>query len=108
MYGMTGKLTAQPGKRAEFVQILLQGAELVGKMPGCRMYLINEDLDDENTIWVFELWDDKKAHDASLQDERVRAVIAEARPIMESASAGAQFRYVGGYGLPSGGEAHSK
>ncbi len=77
----------------------MRGADRVGEMPGCRLYLINEDLDDEDTIWVVELWDDKAAHDASLQDEQVRAVITEARPVMASASAGAQFRYAGGYGL---------
>jgi hypothetical protein len=42
MYAMTGKMTAQPGKRPDLVVILNRAAEMVGEMAGCRMYIVSE------------------------------------------------------------------
>lgn len=99
MYAMTGKLTAQPGKRGDMTNILLRAAKVVGELPGCRMYFVCEDTSNGNVIWVFEMWDDKDSHDASLKDERVRALIAEARPLMGGAPDGAELHVAGGHGL---------
>ena len=99
MYAMAGKLFAQPGKRDEFVEILLRAAQVVGQLPGCRMYAVNEDLADETCIWVIEIWQDKPAHDQSLANERVRALIAQARPLMAGAPQGTELRLVGGHGV---------
>ena len=99
MYGMQGKLFAKPGKRDEFIQILLRAADLVGQMPECHLYAVSKDLTDENNIIVTEIWDDKAAHDASLQDEAVRALIGEAMPLMAGQPEGGEFEIVGGYGL---------
>ncbi len=101
MYGLYGKLIAQEGKRAEFVEIMMRAAALVGKFPGCHLYIINEDLADETTIWIYELWDDEEAHDESLKDEQVRALIAEAMPLMGGKPEGAKLRAVGGHGVKS-------
>jgi quinol monooxygenase YgiN len=99
MYGMQGKLTAQPGKRDEFIQILLRAASLVGQLPTCHLYTVSEDLADENDILIVEIWDDKAAHDASLQDPTVRALIGEAMPLMAGAPSSVEFNVVGGHGL---------
>jgi quinol monooxygenase YgiN len=99
MYAMTGKLFAQAGKRDALVEILLRAAQLVGQLPGCRLYAVNEDLADEICIWVIEIWEDKDAHDQSLQDERVRALIGEARPLMAGAPQGSELKVVGGHGI---------
>ncbi len=101
MYGLYGKLIAQAGKRAEFVELMTQAAALVGKFPGCHLYIIHEDLEDETTIWTYELWDDKRAHDESLKDEQVRALISEATPLMGGKPEGAKLRVVGGHGVNS-------
>lgn len=99
LYAMTGKLIVQAGKRAEMIDILLRAADLVGGLSGCQSYIVCEDISDENAVWVFEMWDDKDSHDASLKDERVRALIAEARPLMDGAPGGAELRVAGGYGI---------
>ena len=99
MYAMVGKLFAQAGKRELFVEILLRAAEIVGQLPGCRLYAVNEDLADETCIWVMEIWDDKGAHDQSLKDERVRSLIAQARPLMAGVPQGSELKVVGGHGL---------
>ena len=99
MYAMTGKMTAQNGKRPGLVNLLTRAAQLVGEMAGCRMYIVSEDVANENAVWVFEMWDDKTSHDESLKDERVRALISEARPILGGAPEGAELRVAGGFGI---------
>ena len=99
MYAMTGKLTAQAGKRDALVEILLRASNVVAQLPGCRAYIVNEDVADETCVWVFEIWDDKEAHDMSLKNERVRSLIAEAMPLMDGAPVGAELKVVGGHGI---------
>ena len=101
MYAMTGKLNAQIGKRDELVEILLSASRVVAQLPGCRAYIVNEDIADETCVWVFEIWDDKEAHDSSLKVERVRSLIAEAMPLRGGAPSGAELRVVGGHGINS-------
>ena len=98
MYAMTGKLVAHKGRRTDLVEILKQAADLVGEIPQCHLYIVNEDLSNETHVWVYELWDDKESHDASLGDDQIRALIANARPLLASAPDGAELRVVGGYG----------
>lgn len=99
MYGRTGTLIAQTGKRPELTKILMRAAELVGLLPGCHLYLVTEDLADDTTIWVMEVWADKEAHAASLQDERVRALIQEAMPLLGGTPTGTEMMVIGGHGL---------
>ena len=99
MYAMTGKLTAQVGKRTILVEILLRASSVVAQLPGCRAYIVNEDIADETSVWVFEIWDDKEAHDMSLKDERVKSLIVEAMPLMDGSPSGAGLKVAGGHGI---------
>ena len=99
MYAMTGKLIAQNGKRAELVEILKQAAKFVGDLPACQRYIVCEDLSNETHVWVFETWKDKQAHDASLSGEKVRSLIAKARPLLAAAPDGAELKIVGAHGV---------
>ena len=101
MYAMTGNLVAQAGRRDALVEILNQAAGLVGEFPECHMYVVNEDLSNGTHVWVFEVWDDRQSHDASLTNERVRALIAKAVPLLAAAPNGAELSVVGGHGLGS-------
>lgn len=67
-------------------------------MPGCRSYIVAEDVADAEGLWVFEAWVDKSAHDASLTLPAVRAVIAKARPPIVGFEAVAALRVLGGVG----------
>ncbi|MBI5944587.1 MAG: antibiotic biosynthesis monooxygenase [Chloroflexi bacterium] len=96
---MTGKLTAQAGKRDAVIEILLRASSVVAQLGGCRAYIVNEDVADATCVWVFEMWDNKDAHDASLKDERVRSLIAEAMPLMGGTPSGAELRVAGGHGI---------
>ena len=98
MYGMIGKMIAVPGKRRELLDLLLEN---VGDMPGCLSYVIHEDPNDDNAIWITEAWKDEASHKASLQMPAVRATIGRARPLIASFGEHVITRPVGGHGLES-------
>jgi len=100
MYAMMGTLTAKPGRRGELVNVLKHAAGLVEVLPGCRMYIVCEDTADEATAHVIEMWDDKSAHEASLENEDVRALIGNAQQLLAGAPAGHELRVAGGFGIP--------
>jgi quinol monooxygenase YgiN len=79
MYGLIGQMQSTPGDRARLVRILTASSEA---MPGCLSYVIAEDAEDENGIWITEVWDSRERHRASLDLPQVQAAIAEARPLI--------------------------
>jgi quinol monooxygenase YgiN len=98
MYGLQGKLIAKPGQRDALVALLVE-ASSPGRMPGCRLYVVSEVASEPDAIAVFEVWDDKAAHDASLQLESVRAMITKGRPLIAGMGESTELRPVGGQGL---------
>ncbi|WP_127130313.1 putative quinol monooxygenase [Georgenia sp. SYP-B2076] len=98
-YGLIGKLTAQAGRREELVDLLLQAAEALTRDPGCLHYVVSTS-DEPEAVWVWEVWADKAAHDASLEPADVRALIRAARPLIAGMSDQAGLAVLGGKGLP--------
>ena len=99
MYGMIGRIRAQPGKRAELAEILLEGT---GTMPGCLNYVVAEDMADPDTLIVTEAWDSRQAHEDSLKLPQVQAAIAKGRPLIAGFDRLAETIPLGGVGLPQG------
>ena len=97
MYGLIGKFSSLPGKRAELIDAILGS----GTMPGCLIFTVSEDVKDPDAIWIHEVWTDKAAHDASLDLPEVKASIARGRPLIAGFEPGAELNVVGGIGLKS-------
>lgn len=91
-------MTAKDGKRDALVDILLEG---VSRMPGCLSYVVATDPEDENAIWITEVWDDKASHEASLQLASVKEAISKAMPLIDGFEKGNVTTPVGGHGLRS-------
>ena len=98
MYGLQGKMVAKPGQRGALLALLLEASRGV-PLPGCRLYLVSEVAAEPDAIAITEVWDDRDAHQASLKLERVRALIARARPLIASMGQPVELRPVGGQGL---------
>ena len=99
-YGYVGKLAAKDGKGDELAAILLEAANLMSSTPGCLVYLVSKDAKNPDLIWVTEVWTTKDAHDASLQAEAVRALIARAMPLLDGGpEPGLELDVVGGHGI---------
>lgn len=99
-YGLHGALNATPGQGQALADILLEAARLVEQAPGCLLYMVSLDDTEPDTVWVTEAWDNKEAHNQSLQIPGVRALIQRAMPILSSEQpAGQKLLILGGAGL---------
>jgi quinol monooxygenase YgiN len=100
MFGLIGKMKAQPGKRDALLEILLSGT---ASMPGCLSYVVAKDPSDADALWITEAWDSEASHKASLSLPSVQAAIAEARPLIADFESSVRTEPVGGVGLPQPG-----
>jgi len=96
MYGLIGKMLAQPGQREALIALLLAGT---GGMPGCLSYVVAADAANPDAIWITEVWDGPESHQASLKLPAVQATIAKARPLIAGFGERFETRPVGGVGL---------
>lgn len=96
MYGLIGKMTAVAGERDALIEILLEGT---GGMPGCLSYVIATDAEDENAIWITEVWESEESHQASLSLPAVQDAIARGRPLIAGFDERTVTTPVGGHGL---------
>jgi quinol monooxygenase YgiN len=99
MYGLIGKMTAQPGQRDALQAILL---ETDGGMPGCVSYVVAQDPADPDALWITEVWHDQASHAASLSLPVVQGAIARGRPLIAGFSNRVVTTPVGGIGLAAG------
>jgi len=91
-------MIARPGQRDALIALLLEPWR-GGTLPGCRLYVVSEVPAEPDAVAITEVWDDRAAHDASLQLESVRAIITKARPLIGAMSQSLELRPVGGRGL---------
>ena len=96
MYGLIGKIAAAAGQRDELIEILVDG---VSGMPGCHSYVVAKDPEDDQGIWITEVWADQESHSASLSLPSVREAIAKGRPLIASFESRVITEPVGGHGL---------
>jgi quinol monooxygenase YgiN len=87
------KITANAGKRTELAEILGAGSR---GMPGCLSYVVSEDSQNENILWVTEVWDNEASHHASLSLPPVKKTITAAKPMIAGFEKIAVTKPVGG------------
>jgi quinol monooxygenase YgiN len=98
MYGLIGKMRAQPGQRDALIAILLEGT---AAMPGCLSYAIAKDKLDADALWITETWVDQDSHKASLSLPAVQAAIAKGRPLIAGFGERFETEPVGGHATMS-------
>lgn len=96
MYGLIGKIVAVEGRREELAGILIDG---VGGMPGCLSYVVAKDTEDENALWVTEVWETEAHHRESLSLPSVQEAIQKGRPLIQEFGERFVTTPLGGHGL---------
>jgi quinol monooxygenase YgiN len=98
MFGFIGKMVAKPGQRDALMVLVLEGADT---MPGCVSYIVAKDAEDENGIWITEVWENEESHSASLKLPSVAASISKAIPLIDMEAKGMQQKTIpyGGTGI---------
>jgi quinol monooxygenase YgiN len=81
-YAFFGKFLAKPGQRDALLEYLKEAVQEVSKLPGCYLYIINTVPTEPDAICAYEIWRSEADHDASLQIESVKAIVAKARPLI--------------------------
>ena len=66
---------------------------------GCLSYVVSECPDDDDRIWVTEVWESAEHHAASLQLPETKAAIAAAMPLLTGEFTQQETRVVGGVGV---------
>jgi len=80
-FGLHGSLLATPGQRDLLVAHMLEAARLMQDAPGCELYLVSTaETDDDDAVWITEVWRTEADHDASLSLPGVPELIGRARP----------------------------
>ena len=64
MYGLIVKLTSAPGRRGELIEMM--GGEDSDTVAGCLSFIVGEDADDANVLWITEVWESRESHEASM------------------------------------------
>ena len=96
MYGLIGKIDVTAGNRDQLIDILLSCTQ---EMPGCKLYAIAADTEDDNGIWVTEIWDDEDSYHASLKLPEVQQAMANGRPLIAGFGARHIVTPMGGFGV---------
>jgi quinol monooxygenase YgiN len=92
-------MRTRPGKRAEVIALLSGSLEDL-PAAGCLSYVVSECADDEDRIWVTEVWESAEHHSASLQLTATRAAITAVMPLLTGEFTRQETRVTGGVGLP--------
>ncbi|MGD6817908.1 putative quinol monooxygenase [Metabacillus sp. 113a] len=98
-FGLYGRLTAKEGKREELAAILLEAAESMKELPGCELYVVSLAEDERESVYIYEVWSNEEAHQASLGNEATKMLIKQARPIIADMDRITTLKPLGGKGL---------
>jgi quinol monooxygenase YgiN len=99
LFGMNVRFTALAGQAEALAALLLEAAEGAAELEDCRLYVVSRSPADAETVLVTEVWTSREAHDASLDDERAKATIQRALPLLAGRPEAVELRPVGGKGL---------
>jgi quinol monooxygenase YgiN len=93
------RFMAHPKKGNALIDILMRASDIVSDADGCQLYIINQDLDNHDHIWVTELWDSQEDHAISLTLDGCKELITEAEPLLASPPEQLVFRALAGKGV---------
>ena len=99
MYGLIVQMIAVTNKRDQLIEILLNGTK---DMPGCISYVISKDAENEDGLWITEVWDSKESHSASLSLASVQTAITQGKPLISGFGQRIETLPVGGHGIGTG------
>ena len=95
-YGVNGKIIATAGARAQIQKYLLEAAEEMKNLPSCHCYIVGINPDEEDAVYVFEVWENEEAHQAALKQRVFQDLIAKARPFIAGMEDFPSLTIVGG------------
>ncbi len=100
-FALHNLLKAKPGQGDKLANILLEASKLIANANGCSLYMVSQDQQDTDAIWVTEVWQSEKDHELSLKIAGVSELIMKALPLLDGPpQKGNSLHVVGGFGIP--------
>jgi quinol monooxygenase YgiN len=100
-FSLFGKFTVKEGAIDTMVNILLEAAESMKNLDECEIYLVNISESEPNSVYVYEVWSNENAHQASLTLEATQTLIKRAKPIITGMEKISTLKTRGGKGIAS-------
>jgi quinol monooxygenase YgiN len=98
-YALYTRFIVKPGQGKSMVEILMKANTIVSGADGCRLYIINTEEDNEDIIWVTELWDKEEDHAISLTLDGCKELVTEASLLLQAPPHQTVLKAIGGKGL---------
>jgi len=98
-YALYTHFSTRLHKGDALIEILMKANQIVSESKGCRLYMINHDVADRDSVWVTELWDSQEDHAISLTLDGCKELIVEATPLLVSEPKQIVLRPVAGKGV---------
>ncbi|KKK40005.1 antibiotic biosynthesis monooxygenase [Mesobacillus campisalis] len=100
-FSLFNKFMVQEGEKEKMVDILLEAAESMKNLDECEIYLVNISENEPSSVYVYEVWTNEDAHQASLSLETTQTLISRAKPIITGMEKISTFITKGGKGISS-------
>lgn len=100
-FSLFGKFLVQEEERDTMVKILLEAADSMKNLDECEIYLVNTTESEPNSVYVYEVWSNEDAHQASLALEETQTLIRKAKTIITGIERISSLNTMGGKGLSS-------
>ncbi|MFX3673587.1 MAG: putative quinol monooxygenase [Paenisporosarcina sp.] len=98
-FGLFGKFLVKEGERETMVDILLEAADSMKNLDECEVYLVHVSEEEPNSVFVYEVWSNENAHQASLTLESTQTLIKRAKPIITGMERIGTLKTRGGKGM---------
>jgi quinol monooxygenase YgiN len=98
-FSLFGKFIIQEGERDTMVDLLLEAADSMKNLDECEIYLVNISESEPNAVYVYEVWRNENAHQASLTLETTQTLIRRAKPIIAGMERVSTLEAMGGKGI---------
>jgi quinol monooxygenase YgiN len=98
-FGLYGRFTVNEADRDTLVDILLEAAESLESLAECEIYAVNVSDEKPDSVYVYEVWSDESAHQASLSLEATQMLIKRAKPIITGMERICTLKPMGGKGI---------
>ncbi|WNS78851.1 putative quinol monooxygenase [Domibacillus sp. DTU_2020_1001157_1_SI_ALB_TIR_016] len=100
-FSLFNKFMVQEGEKEKMVDILLEAAESLKNLDECEIYLVNISENEPSSVYVYEVWANEDAHQASLSLEATQTLISRAKPIITGMERISTLITKGGKGISS-------
>ncbi|WP_088072291.1 putative quinol monooxygenase [Gottfriedia luciferensis] len=100
-FGLFSRFIAKDGERDKLVHILIEASESLEKLKDCELYIVNTSDNEPNSVYVYEVWSNEDAHQASLTLETTQTLIKRAKPIITGIERISTLNPAGGKGIAS-------